>query len=145
MFWNRSYWGNERENKVAIETSFTSLHARRHLYEWVFYLYEESNWSYQNPVACFDATCPMIWSCFGNIFVFIHRENNQFLKKSRMIMIWNLHGMTKLSGWLRHWMYHKPRIHIFSIFATKVISFAYWKAFRFLFRWKWLIWLAKYY
>ena len=43
---------------------------------------------------------PTIWSCYGNISVLIKRENNQFLKK--WIMIWNLHSMTKLSGWPRH-------------------------------------------
>jgi hypothetical protein len=46
---------------------------------------------------------PTVWSCYANISVFIDRKNNQFLKKWIMIMIYNLHSMTKLSGWLRHW------------------------------------------
>ena len=44
---------------------------------------------------------PTIWSCYANISVFIDRENNRFLKKWIM-MIWYLHSMTKLSGWLHH-------------------------------------------
>jgi hypothetical protein len=42
--------------------------------------------------------------------VFIVRENNQFLKKWIMIMIWNLHSMTKLSGWLRHCQKCIPKV-----------------------------------
>ena len=45
---------------------------------------------------------PTIWSCYANIFVFTDCKDNQFLKKWIMIMIWNLHSMTKSSGWLRH-------------------------------------------
>jgi hypothetical protein len=47
---------------------------------------------------------PKIWSCYANIPVFIDRENKRFLKKWIMIMMWYLHSMTKLSGWLRHWL-----------------------------------------
>jgi hypothetical protein len=43
-----------------------------------------------------------IWWCYANISVFIDREINRFLKKWIMTMIWYLHSMTKLSGWLRH-------------------------------------------
>ena len=43
------------------------------------------------------------WSCNANFSVFIDRIRNQFLKKRLMIMILNLHSMTKLSGWLRYW------------------------------------------
>ena len=44
-----------------------------------------------------------IKSRYANIFVFIDCENNQFLKKWIMIIIWNLHSGTKSSGWLRCW------------------------------------------
>ena len=40
--------------------------------------------------------------------------NNQFLKKWMMIMIWNLHSMTKSSGWLRQWFIHSRCYKIYN-------------------------------
>ena len=45
-----------------------------------------------------------IFPCYANIFMFNNRKNNEFLKK--WIMIWNLHSMTNLAGWLRQWWFH---------------------------------------
>jgi hypothetical protein len=63
---------------------------------------------------------PTIWSCYANISVFIDRENNRFLKKWIMIMIWYLHSMTKLSGWLHHCLMHK--IHVLSILLEAALD-----------------------
>ena len=46
---------------------------------------------------------PTIWSCYANFSVFIDRIRNQFLKEMNNDNDLNLHSMTKLSGWLRHW------------------------------------------
>ena len=51
---------------------------------------------------CSGEASPTIWSCYANFSVFIDCENNPFLQKWIMIMILNLHSMTKLSGWIRY-------------------------------------------
>ena len=61
------------------------------------------NTSYNTKrLPCSGEASPTILSCYANILVFTDYKNNQFLKKRIMIMIWNLHSMTKSSGWLRH-------------------------------------------
>ncbi len=58
---------------------------------------------------------PDFWLCYANISVFMDRENNQSLKKLIMIMISNMHSMTKLSGWLPHCLERFfPIVHISS-------------------------------
>ena len=44
-----------------------------------------------------------IWSCYANISAFKGGENNEFLNKQKM-MIYDLHNMTQLLGWLFHWL-----------------------------------------